>query len=243
MKKFLSLILAGMLLLSFACAEGILDADPEEVLTLMRNERTDELTVNWTGKTEADVLALYAGTSHVSNWVGQWELVAAYISEEFADDNDVEVNGFLPVPQGAIVMNVEAILDGSNTGSPDGIMIDQGSYWHGHAYDLLATLTFAEDLDIDGATVKSAWDQWPTTKATGEQTGFFNFGPTKVSVKCEDDTMGWEAVTGVEIEDMEKMKYMGLTNAGYLVLCYSDTNVANKDGDMGVCYIFARVAE
>ena len=39
----------------------------------------------------------------------------------------------------------------------------------------------------------------------------------------------------------ENMKYIGMTTSGYLVLCYSDDNLAKKDGDMGVGYIFARV--
>ena len=60
-------------------------------------------------------------------------------------------------------------------------------------------------------------------------------------VKGDDDTVRFADMTGVEIEDMETMKYIGMTTSGYLVLCYSDDNLAKKDGDMGVGYIFARV--
>ena len=59
--------------------------------------------------------------------------------------------------------------------------------------------------------------------------------------KGDDDTVRFADMTGVEIEDMETMKYIGMTTSGYLVLCYSDDNLAKKDGDMGVGYIFARV--
>lgn len=257
MKKFLSLILAAMMLLSVACAEFDFGADPEEFFNLQRQSITDELTINWEKvegadilEKEANVFAAYAGTAHASNWIGQWELVAAYISEDFIDENDVEdaEAGFIvPKMDKAVLMTIELVLDGSANDKSLGVMIDQGAYWHGHAHDMVATLTFAEELGLGTVTAKSIWDQWSSTKAVGEQTGFFNFGPTKVSVmadKKSDTLMAWEDITGVEIEDQEKMKYIGMTESGYMVLCYSDSNITTKeDADMGICYIFARVEE
>ena len=118
MKKILVMILAALMV--FACvahADSILDADPEEIMTFDR-------------------------TSPVTDWAGEWVLAAAYIGEDFADENDIKVNGLIAVPENAVTMTVEAVLDASATGSPDGVMVDMARYIHAHVYDMEATVKF-----------------------------------------------------------------------------------------------------
>ena len=79
-----------------------------------------------------------------------------------------------------------------------------------------------------------------TIIATGENDGDFNYGPAKTHVKGEEDDLYWAAITGVEVEDMDEMKYIGMNKAGQIILCYADDNVAKKDGDVCFAYIFER---
>ena len=71
MKKSLSLVMAlAMVLGCFAMAEttSILDADMDELLVLDRE-------------------------SSLNDWEGEWVLVAAYITADFAEEYDVEQSG------------------------------------------------------------------------------------------------------------------------------------------------------
>ena len=75
MKKIFALILAALMVLPcFVSAENILEADPEEVMTFDRK-------------------------ALVTDWEGEWVLAAAYIGEDFADENDIEVKGLIAVPE------------------------------------------------------------------------------------------------------------------------------------------------
>ena len=191
MKKILSLVMAlAMVLGCFAMAEttSILDADMDELLVLDRE-------------------------SSLNDWEGEWVLVAAYITADFAEEYDVEQSGLLAVPENAATLTITALKDATANDKELGTMVDVASYIHDHTYDLSGELTFSDE---DSYTVKSAWDEWANN----------------VIAKVDYDP---------EIEDMETMKYIGMTTSGYLVLCYSDDNLAKKDGDMGVGYIFARV--
>ena len=197
MKKFLSLLLAAMMLIScVAYAESILEADPEEVLSFDRE-------------------------SPVTDWVGEWVLAAAYIGEDFADENDIDVTGLIAVPENAVTMTVEAVLDASATGSDAGVMVDQAAYIHAHVYDMEATVKFDAAITDDEATLKLPWDGWKYT-VRGENDGDFNMG-----------------VENEAISD-ENMKYVGMNEAGQLIVCYSDDNMVKKDGDVAFAYIFVR---
>ena len=182
MKKILSLVMAlAMVLGCFAMAEttSILDADMDELLVLDRE-------------------------SSLNDWEGEWVLVAAYITADFAEEYDVEQSGLLAVPENAATLTITALKDATANDKVLGTMVDVASYIHDHTYDLSGELTFSDE---DSYTVKSAWDEWANNV----------------------------------IAKVDTMKYIGMTTSGYLVLCYSDDNLAKKDGDMGVGYIFARV--
>ena len=224
MKKFLSLLLVAMLAVScIAVAEGILDADPEEVMTFNRK-------------------------ALVTDWEGEWVLAAAYIGEDFADENDIDVNGLLAVPEKAMTMSVKPILDGSATGSDAGVMVDQAAYIHSHVYDIEATVTFDASIAEETATLKLPWDGWDWTKDeewTGWTEGgtYISKGVGKLSkVSADDKSLYFGKVTGVENEAIsdENMKYVGMNEAGQLIVCYSDDNMVKKDGDVAFAYIFVK---
>ena len=151
------------------------------------------------------------------------------------------VTGIIPVKENAATLEITTILDASANDKQLGTMVDVASYIHGHTHDLAGVLTFSADItDDEPYTVKSAWDEWPNNVIRGENDGDFNYGPAKTHVKGEEDDCHWEDITGVEIEDIEEMKYIGVNTAGQLILCYADDNVAKKDGDVGFAYIFVR---
>jgi len=224
MKKFLSLLLAAMMLIScVAFAENILEADPEEVMTFNRK-------------------------TPITDWEGEWVLAAAYIGEDFADENDIDTFGLLAVPEKAVTMTVKALLDASATGSDAGVMVDQAAYIHTHVHDIEATLQFDASITEDPATLKLPWDGWDATKDeewTGWSEGatYISKGVGKLSkVAAEDKSLYFGQVTGVENEAIsdENMKYMGMNEAGQLIVCYSDDNMVKKDGDVGFAYIFVK---
>ncbi len=224
MKKFLSLLLAAMTLVSCAAlAENILDADPEKVMTFDRKVP-------------------------VTDWEGEWVLVAAYIGEDYADENDIKTTGLIAVPEKAITMTVKAVLDGSATGSDAGVMVDQAAYIHTHVYDIEATVQFDASITEDTASLKLPWDGWDWTKDeewTGwtEGSSYTSKGVGKLSkVSAEDKSLFFCKVTGVESEEIadENMKYMGMNEDGQLIVCYSDDNMVKKDGDVGFAYIFVK---
>ena len=224
MKKFLSLLLAAMMLVScVAFAESILDADPEKVMTFDRKVP-------------------------VTDWEGEWVLAAAYIGEEYADENDIKTTGLIAVPEKAITMTVKAVLDGSATGSDAGVMVDQAAYIHTHVYDIEATVQFDASITEDTASLKLPWDGWDWTKDeewTGwtEGSSYTSKGVGKLSkVSAEDKSLFFCKVTGVESQEIadENMKYMGMNEDGQLIVCYSDDNMVKKDGDVGFAYIFVK---
>ena len=220
MKKILAVLLAVLMLLSCAAIAEPVALDPETVTEFDRE-------------------------SPVTDWEGEWVLVGAYIGEEYADDCDLEVNGLIEVPENAMTMTVQAILDGSATGSDAGVMVDQGSYLHAHVYDMEATVTFSEDITDDEATLRLPWDGW-LYEVRGENDGDFNMGVGKLSkVSAEEKSLYFTAITGVESEDIddEGVKYVGMNTAGHLIVCYSEENLVKKDAEVAFGFIFARVEQ
>ena len=224
MKKLLSVLLAAMMLVSCAAfAESILEADPEEVMTFNRK-------------------------APITDWEGEWVLAAAYIGEDFADENDIETTGLIAVPEKVLTMSVKATLDASATGSDAGVMVDQAAYIHSHVHDIDAVLTFDASVTDEEATLRLPWDGWDWTKdeewpGWSEGSTYVNKGVGKLSkVGADDKSLYFGKVTGVENEVIsdESMKYMGINEAGQLIVCYSDDNMVKKDGDIAFAYIFVK---
>ena len=226
MKKLISLLLVMSMVLSLGVLAFAEDKEEKEELEL-----------------DPETVVEFDRESPVTDWVGEWALVAAYIGEDFAEENEIETVGLVEVPEEAVTMTVEAILDGSATGSDAGVMVDQANYWHAHVYDMEATVRFAEDITDDEATLKLPWDGW-IANPTGEGEGDFNKGVGKLSkVSAEDKSLYFTTVTGVESDaiDDENMKYVGMTTDGKLVVCYSEENIVKKDAEVSFGYIFERV--
>ncbi len=218
MKKFLAVFLAlAMMLPVFVSAETAPVVDPETVMDFDRE-------------------------SPVTDWTGTWVLVGAWIGEEYADDCDIETSGLIAVPENAVTMTVEAVLDASATGSDAGVMVDQAAYIHAHVYDMEAKVAFAADITDEEAELKLPWDGWQYT-VRGENEGDFNKGVGKLSkVSAEDKSLYFTKITGIESEDIddENMKYVGMNKAGQLVVCYCEENLVKKDVEVSFGYIFVR---
>lgn len=226
MKKTVSLLLILSLVLSLGVFSFAETAEEEPVLN-------------------PETVVEFDRESPVTDWAGEWVLVGAYIGEEFAEDNDIDVSGLLEVPEAAVTMTVEAILDASATGSDAGVMVDQAAYYHAHVYDMEATVRFAEEISDEEATLKLPWDGWLFT-VRGENDGDFNMGVGKLSkVSGEDKSLFFTKVTGVESEEIddENMKYVGMNVDGQLIVCYSEDNIVKKDAEVSFGYIFARVED
>ncbi len=180
--------------------------------------------------------------SPVTDWEGEWTLIAAYIGEEYADDNDIDTNGLIEVPENAAKMTVTAILDASATGSDAGVMVDQAAYLHAHVYDMEATVTFDASITDDEATLKLPWDGW-LYEVRGENDGDFNKGVGKLSkVDAEEKSLYFTAITGIESEEIddENMKYVGMNTSGQLIVCYCEENLVKKDVEVSFGFIFQR---
>ncbi len=240
MKKILALVLAiSMLLCGVAFAEQTPPAADDTA-------GTEEVVLTIWEKDVAEVVA-YNYESVIDDWAGKWNLIAAYIGEDYADEYEVDCTpGLLPViVENALVVEIELLLDAS-ANDPSGVLVDTANYYHCHAYDIAGTLTFAVELvgeEAEPYTLSSIWDQWPNNVVRGEGDGDFNFGPAKTNIRAEDETLFWAAITGIEIEDMDEMKYIGLNADGNLIICYSDKNIAKQPQDVGIAYIFERVVE
>lgn len=229
MKKFLALVMAVAMMLSCtAFAEPILLADfgdPDELMVYNREQYKQY---------------------PVEDWAGDWVLVAAYVSEAFIEEFEYEdvTAGFYAVPENAIIMNVNPLYDASNTDPlGSGPIVDMANYYHCHTYDLEGTLTFAEQFgEAEPYTFANKWEEWIYT-VRGEQDGDFNAGPCKTYFKGEDkDFLRWVDVTGLDFEDMEDMKYIGMNNNGQMVICSASKNiVTNEKADIFLAYIFEKV--
>ena len=248
MKKILALVMAAMMLL--ACTAF---AEPTKI------EYGDDNTMVFAREVAyeaepGDVDALGnktnsskvpTGIAHVTAWGGEWVLVAAYVSEDAIEEFEYDVEaGYYAVPENAIIMNIEPVWDGSNTDpAGSGPIVDQGNYWHAHAYDLKGTLTFAEQFEEEEPyTFSNQWSEWNSV-VYGEADGDFNFGPCKTFFKGEDkDFLRWVDVTGLDFEDMEDMKYIGMNVNGQMIICSTDKNITtNAKAKVLLAYVFEKV--
>ena len=249
MKKIIALVLAAMMLLActaFAEPTKIEFGDDNTAVFIRDVAYTAEggAVDSLGNKTNSNKVP--TGISHVIAWAGEWKLVAAYVSEEAIDEfeyEDVEA-GYYAVPENAIVMTITPLYDASNTDPlGSGPIVDQGNYWHAHTYDVEGTLTFAEQFEeAEPYTFANKWDEWSYV-VYGEADGDFNFGPTKTYFKGEDkDFLRWADVTGLDFEDMEDMKYIGMNANGQMIICSASKNIAtNTRAEIYLAYIFEKV--
>ena len=87
MKKFIALLAVVLMLPCIALADpaAILASDPEEVMTFDRD-------------------------SQVTAWEGKWVLSAAFIGEDYAEENDLTTTGLIAVPENAATLELSQAL-------------------------------------------------------------------------------------------------------------------------------------
>ncbi len=216
MKKILALVMALAMLLS---------------CTVFAEEAKDPMEIDRAITTKME-----------TSWVGDWTLAAAYIGEDFIDEFGVEgvEAGLITVTPGAITMTINADKNHCASDKNLGQIVDQGAYLHAHVYCMNGTLSFPAYADEE-YTIKSEWDEFAYV-VRGEMDGDFNYGPAKTHLKGDDDLLHWAEITGIEVEDMEEMKYIFMNTSGQLVLCYAEKNLTKeKNNTVGVAYIFDKV--
>ena len=244
MKKILALVMAAMLLLScVAFAEPTkIEYGTENSLVYAREVAyaADAADVDSLGNA-TDMGRVPTGIAHVTSWVGEWVLVAAYMSESGMEEYDLDgEEGFYAVPADAVYLNLEAKFDAS-ANDPSGPLVDVANYFHAHCYDLAGTITLPEDIDEEGFKVKNVWSDW-ASNVRGNADGDFNFGPAKVTIKGDDDYIYWNELTGFDFDEIEEFKYIGMNLDGQIVITACEKNPVTKpDTDVWFALVFDKV--
>ena len=244
MKKILALVMAAMLLLScVAFAEPTkIEYGTENTLVYAREVAyaADAADVDSLGNA-TDMGRVPTGIAHVTSWVGEWVLVAAYMSESGMEEYDLDgEEGFYAVPADAVYLNLEAKYDAS-ANDPSGPLVDVANYFHAHCYDLAGTITLPEDIDEEGFKVKNVWSDW-ASNVRGNADGDFNFGPAKVTIKGDDDYIYWNELTGFDFDEIEEFKYIGMNLDGQIVITACEKNPVTKpDTDVWFALVFDKV--
>lgn len=246
MKKILALVMAAMLLLScVAFAEPAkIEYGTENTLVYARAVAyaAEAADVDSLGNA-TDMGRVPTGLAHVTSWVGEWVLVAAYMSEAGMEEYDLDgEEGFYAVPENTMFLTLEAKYDAS-ANDPSGPLVDVANYFHAHCYDLAGTITLPEDIDEDGFKVKNVWSDW-ASNVRGNADGDFNFGPAKVTIKGDDDYIYWNEMTGFDFDEIEEFKYIGMNLDGQIVITACEKNPVTKpDTDVWFALVFDKVAE
>ena len=244
MKKILALVVAAMLLLScVAFAEPTkIEYGTENTLVYAREVAyaADAADVDSLGNA-TDMGRVPTGLAHVTSWVGEWVLVAAYMSESGMEEYDLDgEEGFYAVPENTMFLTLEAKYDAS-ANDPSGPLVDVANYFHAHCYDLAGTITLPEDIDEDGFKVKNVWSDW-ASNVRGNADGDFNFGPAKVTIKGDDDYIYWNEMTGFDFDEIEEFKYIGMNLDGQIVITACEKNPVTKpDTDVWFALVFDKV--
>ena len=245
MKKIVALFMALLMLLgtvALADATPLADFGDENTLVYAREVSYAD--------TDADVDALGNATNsgkvpntyaHVTAWAGEWQLVAAYVSEDGIEEFELEgvEPGYYAVVDGVILTLTPQFDQSAN--HANGVMADQAAYLHAHAYDLAAVLTMPESID-DEYQFNADFSAW-VYAVRSEMDADMNFGPIKVSFKKgDDDFLYWNAVTGFDFEEIEEFKYVGMNPNGQIVICSAAKNIVTNDkAAIYFAYIFAPV--
>lgn len=244
MKKIVALVMAAMLLLScVAFAEPTkIEFGTENTLVYAREVAyaAEAADVDSLGNA-TDMGRVPTGLAHVTSWVGEWVLVAAYMSESGMEEYDLEgEEGFYAVPADTMYLTLEAKYDAS-ANDPSGPLVDVANYFHAHCYDLNGTITLPEDIDEDGFKVKNVWSDWASV-VRGNADGDFNFGPAKVTIKGDDDYLYWNELTGFDFDEIEEFKYIGMNLDGQIVITACEKNPVTKpDTDVWFALVFEKV--
>ena len=244
MKKILALVMAVAMMLScVAFAEPTkIEYGTENTLVYARDVAyaAEAADVDSLGNA-TDMGRVPTGLAHVTSWVGEWVLVAAYVSEAGLEEYDLDgEEGFYAVPENTMILNLEALYDAS-ANDPSGPLVDVANYFHAHCYDLGGTITLPEDIDEEGFKVKNVWSDWASA-VRGNADGDLNFGPANVTIKGDDDYLYWNEMTGFDFEEIEEFKFIGMNLDGQIVITACEKNPVTKpDTDIWFALVFDKV--
>lgn len=160
-------------------------------------------------------------------YAGNWVLVQAYTAGD----------GMLEAAPEACYLEIETSIDANK-------LVDEAAYIHADAVNLKGTMSFNhEGIDVDDYKCSGSWSDWTVVDVVGEGEAYFK-GAMKFKVRDDDEGVFFDILTGVEIEDMELFKVLGMNADGQMILGYSEDHI-EKDGsaEWEYAYIFDKVAE
>ena len=229
MKKIAALFMALLMLLgctALAEVTPLADFGTENTLVYARTVAYEAGEVDVLGN-PTNNNGCPVGYAHVTSWRGEWELAAAYVSEEGIEEfefEDVEPGYYAVTP--GVILSLTPVYD-KGASHPNGVMSDMAAYLHAHAYGMTGTLTMPEEID-DQYTLEAEFDAWNYT-SRGELDADMNFGPIKVTFKKgDDDFLYWNDLTGFNWEDIDEFKYIGMNEDGQILVCTASKNISTN---------------
>lgn len=160
-------------------------------------------------------------------YAGKWVLTNAYTVDD----------GILDVEADACFLDIELSIDANK-------LVDEAAYIHADATNLQGTMSFDhDDIDVDDYKCSANWADWTVVDVVGE--GECNFaGAVKFKIRDDDEGVFFDVLTGVEMDDMELMKVLGMNADGKLILGYSEDHIeSDEDAEWEYAYIFDKVEE
>lgn len=160
-----------------------------------------------------------------TDYAGTWVLTSAYEID----------NGFLTVPENACTIVINAVL-------LENKMVDMARYIHADVYELQGQLSFSHpNISVEPYKCNSNWDIFTSVRVIGEGECEVS-GANKIRIRDDDQGLFFDVLTGVTVEDMELMEFIGLNANGELVIGYSDDNAHKRAGaEWLYAYIFTKV--
>ncbi len=170
-----------------------------------------------------DTLALnYDATP--ADYEGVWVLTGAYEADA----------GMLDVAPEAITLEIKLQIDYNK-------LVDMAAYIHADATNLQGTLSFNhKEIDVDDYRCSASYEDFTKVIVEGEGK-CYSTGAVKFKIRDDDEGLFFDVITGLEIEDMEMMKVLGINAEGQLILGYSDDHIErDPDAEFAYAYIFTK---
>lgn len=258
MKKLLSLLVAGVMVLSLAACGGdapasdasdaandssVTEETPAEETPAEETpaeetpaEETAEETPAAEPDPNAEPTALFHG-SNVEEYAGTWNLVQVYADGATTD-----------------AVENAASLELTLTEDPSEL-VDEAAYIHNRVYNMSGTLSFGlDDVNatlsadgIDGYRGSTAWSDFPQGEVVEE--GNWYKQPGAATMRFQDvDAYGLFldqlAGASADIDTSERTLIIGQNNQGQLLLGYAEEHLERPgtEGDWTYCLIFDKAA-
>lgn len=158
------------------------------------------------------------------DYVGTWNLSAAYEID----------NGILEVPADACTVVIETEL-------LENKLVDMANYLHADVHNLRGTMSFnLEGVKVEPYECVSYWDSFTTAKPIKEGECEVK-GANKFKIRDDDQGVFFDVITGIVVEDIELMEFIGINEDGQLVIGYSDENPRrDPEAEWLYAYLFTK---